>query len=144
MMIPRSIQEAVICLPSADIPSSLLLQYQSWYGKWVKVVGLSWRLGPHKLPWDCRKDELALRHWGKYENKDPTYEFERGKWCWAGGRAWLLAVLRVTEGTGSEDRKDYFVLVWDSSKGAWSPHHEATINPNLYKLVLIKSSSNSP
>lgn len=33
------------------------------------------------------------------------------------GRAWLPAVLKVTEGAVGEDRKDYFVLVWDFSKG---------------------------
>lgn len=126
-----------------DIPSPLFLQYWSWYSKWVKVVSLSWRLGAHERSWGCRNNELALRRWGKCEDEDPAYELERGKWCWAGGRAWLLAVLKITEVAGGEDRKDYFVLVWDSSKGVRSPHHEATINPNLYKLVLIKSFSNS-
>lgn len=36
---------------------------------------------------------------------------KRGTGCWAGGRAHLLAVLKVTEGAGGGDREDYFILV---------------------------------
>lgn len=59
---------------------------------------------------------MALRLWGKCEDKDPTSELERGKCRWAGGRARLLAVAKVAGGAGGEDRKDCFVLAWGSSK----------------------------
>lgn len=40
-----------------------------------------------------------------------------GRSCVGLEAAWLLAVLKVTEGAAGEDRKDYFVVVGDLSKG---------------------------
>lgn len=55
-----------MCLPSADLPSSVCLQYQPWCNKWEKPAGLSWK--PRAFQWSrsCRMDEVPLRCWGKH------------------------------------------------------------------------------
>lgn len=119
----------VICLPSADTPLHLLptcpevLGPMNGFGvagrmNWLWDIGENVRIKTHLNAW---KENMMLG----WRESTITCCAE-GNW---GSRGWGQRKL-LCSSVGF-------------SKEVWAPHYDATIKPDLYKIVLIKSSRNS-